>query len=352
MLRVRVRKAIWLLFFSCSSVSSQPYMDGVVDHLTHNILVDENYAGNGLWILDIDRVGSEFMKFKFSSPSAHQTVFTVTLLSSADGSIIQSFDTEKQVDAWSSTIFTDKVRIEIRTEYTESQELYLSVAYTNAEKKNPLSIIEPDERELYSAYDDVSEVKNISMSVVLISLIKNNKPARCSGVYIGEGAVVSNYHCLSTQDECLSADIIFDYKSRVDGSLYPYRSFNCISVLDQDPIRDYVVLNIGKNDVLLTRTLEISDQTPKVGDPLIMLHHAGGEIMQVSKIDCWLASYSDHLFGHTCDSLEGSSGAPIFNSNFELVGIHSLMVDSESRQWSTQNRALTYINGLEYVYKE
>lgn len=61
-----------------------------------------------------------------------------------------------------------------------------------------------------------------------------------------------------------------------------------------------------------------------LNDPLIIFHHPQGEPLRYSVDDCFPASTRGIYLSHRCDTLQGSSGAPIFNARTgSLVGFHN-----------------------------
>ena len=65
-----------------------------------------------------------------------------------------------------------------------------------------------------------------------------------------------------------------------------------------------------------------------------MIEHPAGESKQVSRVDCKVQgvdligrSTDKTDFGHTCDTLGGSSGSPVLDpAHLEVVGLHHLAV--------------------------
>ena len=46
-------------------------------------------------------------------------------------------------------------------------------------------------------------------------------------------------------------------------------------------------------------------------------------------------------FGHTCDTMEGSSGSPVLRrADLKVVGLHHWGFVSNDQKWSAENRAV------------
>ena len=76
--------------------------------------------------------------------------------------------------------------------------------------------------------------------------------------------------------------------------------------------------------------LSFSNSDVQRGDKLYVIQHPAGEAKQISDLDCTVKDvpvngYAPRLdFSHTCDTLGGSSGSPVFNEAGEVVGLHHL----------------------------
>lgn len=74
--------------------------------------------------------------------------------------------------------------------------------------------------------------------------------------------------------------------------------------------------------------LKIAQREPQVGDPIFLLHYPGGGPRMVSEDpnDCKITAISTDQPGdflHTCDTVGGSSGAPIISATtLQVVGMH------------------------------
>ena len=83
---------------------------------------------------------------------------------------------------------------------------------------------------------------------------------------------------------------------------------------------------------------------PVAGAPVFIIQHPAGEPKQISKINCAAGTVpvdgrtSASDFTHTCDTVGGSSGSPVFNETGDLVGLHHYGFN-EGGFW-TENRAI------------
>lgn len=124
-------------------------------------------------------------------------------------------------------------------------------------------------------------------------------------------------------------------------------TFDCISSLEPTKIiqADYLAgLSIIKEkpallrlrQALTSRALSFATASCKQADILFLLHHAGGQ-PNLSLSVGELVAVDEQSIYHGADTLPGSSGAPMLNASYEVIGMHT------SRS-SPSNRAAPYSN--------
>ena len=59
----------------------------------------------------------------------------------------------------------------------------------------------------------------------------------------------------------------------------------------------------------------------KIGEPIHIIHHPWGEPKKID-LNGKLDGYTDRFLYYTANTCSGSSGCPIFNDEFEVIGIH------------------------------
>ena len=157
---------------------------------------------------------------------------------------------------------------------------------------------------------------------------------RGTGFLIAPNLVLTNYHVLGESDEEVSAAakrarLRFGALTNLnagagEGQLVPVSAVLAMSPTTQD---DFVLLeadaSIGGCKGLVPAVLSPAP-APSDGDGLHILHHPGGDAMKISisknGVARLLADQGKiQYFGKT---LPGSSGAPCFNDQFQVVALH------------------------------
>ena len=165
-----------------------------------------------------------------------------------------------------------------------------------------------------------------------------NRSWCCSGVVVGEDMFLTNWHCggddrrmkpegFWNQDICENTiiDISWDYDATD-------REFICTEVVEKNEQNDFALLRIrplrGEDSL---RRPEIRSAPIKSGELITIVHHPACRPKQLTS-GCnvtdgtfrnWLGGPASD-FSYPCDTEGGSSGAPVFDKDNKLVGIHHL----------------------------
>ena len=66
----------------------------------------------------------------------------------------------------------------------------------------------------------------------------------------------------------------------------------------------------------------LPDGTPKPGDEVIIIQHPGGGQKQIALSHNAIAFADARRLQYLTDTLEGSSGSPVFDMTWRLIGLH------------------------------
>jgi hypothetical protein len=85
---------------------------------------------------------------------------------------------------------------------------------------------------------------------------------------------------------------------------------------------DYAVLRLAASPKPDLAGLAAAAEPPFPADALLLLQHPEGDPLKYFEADVRAMANGGHAFFHSANTLGGSSGAPCFNHEFQLVGIH------------------------------
>jgi len=151
-----------------------------------------------------------------------------------------------------------------------------------------------------------------------------------TGALIAPGLLITNNHVIESAADAARMGVQFDYEFGEDGSdptpqycgFLPDRCF----ITDVD--LDFTVLAVADlNGVPPGQThgaLPLIAQTGKAvkAEFLNVIHHPGGDPKRISIRENQMVAEDDLWLRYRSDARRGSSGAPVFNDQWEMVALH------------------------------
>lgn len=202
---------------------------------------------------------------------------------------------------------------------------------------------QPDWRDLYENLENAAtkpsgNYRLLGDHVALVMSSAGNRSWVCSGVVIASGLLLTNWHCGGASgmaeskfwDEQIVKDTIVDLSFDDDSLSREYMAVEC---LIKDIENDFAVLRIlpiNPGDV--PRPAALSSAAISNGQGLQIVHHPSGARKRISyacnvidpRYRGWRNGQVASEFTHQCDTERGSSGAPVFDINGRLIGLHHL----------------------------
>jgi V8-like Glu-specific endopeptidase len=151
-----------------------------------------------------------------------------------------------------------------------------------------------------------------------------------TGSLVTDRLLLTNHHVIRTADEAAGMAVEFRYEYDEDGgerdedrwSLAPDEFF-CT-----DPQLDYTLVAVAARDGRppgkAYGSIPLIEQTGKavIGEVLNVIHHPAGQRKRVSLRYNRMVAEDDLWLRYESDTREGSSGAPVFNDQWEMVALH------------------------------
>lgn len=139
---------------------------------------------------------------------------------------------------------------------------------------------------------------------------------------------MTNNHVISDQEDITKTRIIFDYELDIEGDTLPSESFKI------DPKGPWYTSSVTEYDVTIFKLideenkldefgyLELNEISTEKDDFVNIIQHPGGQLKQISLYHNIVTHTDDRIVQYLTDTLKGSSGAPVFNSDWEVVALH------------------------------
>lgn len=168
-----------------------------------------------------------------------------------------------------------------------------------------------------------------------------------SGLGFGTGFMVSprllltNNHVLPDSETASHSYVEFDYQLGADGRLMRVQEFDFapdeLFLTDADldftlvavkPVnnREWEVVHYG------WLPLNADENKVIVGEKLNIIQHPSGERKQLALRENFLEDILDNFLHYQTDTAPGSSGAPVFNDQWEVVALHHAGVPKEDAE--------------------
>ena len=154
-------------------------------------------------------------------------------------------------------------------------------------------------------------------------IVVNNGMA--TGFLISGSLVVTCNHVIPDIDTAINSSFQIDYYVKADGSFNQYTEFKLdpATFFSTSKELNITVVAIKSEVDLSDRCLPIVTHTGSVsGESINLIHHINGEPQKISFRDGTILELSELQLRYDAPTKGGSSGAPIFNDQWELIGMH------------------------------
>lgn len=190
--------------------------------------------------------------------------------------------------------------------------------------------------------------RRLGQSVGMLLIATGSKPKACTGVAVARDLVLTNWHCaptlLATIDGVVEIPDQFWTKDHCSNTMVDFSwdgdaisgDFSCTKVVAKSRDLDYALLRVAPDGRDRTVPIARLRTTRPRGGVLKLVHHPLADQKQIT-VNCqfgvnrsrtsWLGGRAGTEFEHVCDSEAGSSGAPVFDSEGFVIGLHHLGFD-------------------------
>lgn len=167
-------------------------------------------------------------------------------------------------------------------------------------------------------YRDGSRLREASRPVGILELLYSDGSGACTASLISQDLLLTNAHCTGAdvREARFSPEFLDEGRPPVSFSVNT-------RPVEVDEELDYAILQVSGSPGKTFGVIALSPEAPSPGDDLSIFHHPLGHIKSVTRYGCLAKSVHNGLLGHLCDTLPGSSGAPVFTGdNKHVVAIH------------------------------
>lgn len=138
---------------------------------------------------------------------------------------------------------------------------------------------------------------------------------------------MTNFHVINSKNDIKDTRIIFDYEEDINGDTKASKSFKI------DEMGPWYTSPIAQFDVSIFKLME-TDEIKQYGfiplkkievnksDFVSIIQHPGGQLKKIALYHNIVTNVDNRIVQYLTDTMKGSSGSPVFNSNWEVVALH------------------------------
>ncbi len=182
--------------------------------------------------------------------------------------------------------------------------------------------------ELLSTYDEASRFHKLGKPVGRLDiLLGNGRMTFCTASIVSKDYIITNFHCIpgTHSSPPTQASLLMDYL-RIDTPEGTERYAVSVTPVEQNKELDYVILRVEGNPAAQFGNISMDIRDPKPGESLLVVHHPAGLPKHLTRGGCRARTpkaLSGNNILHLCDTLPGSSGAPVFSDeDGRFIGLH------------------------------
>ena len=160
-----------------------------------------------------------------------------------------------------------------------------------------------------------------------------------SGFLVGNDLLLTNHHVLPDEATSLSSTVQFNYRQDWNGQLEPTKTY-AISKFERTNVDlDYTLVRVQGSPGLVFGTINPADQAAvAVNDFVIIIQYPAGGTEEIALMSNKVTAVFGNVLQYTTDTEPGSSGSPVFNTHWQIVGLHHAggqLVGPDGKQYFT-----------------
>ncbi|RBP39672.1 trypsin-like peptidase [Roseimicrobium gellanilyticum] len=186
-----------------------------------------------------------------------------------------------------------------------------------------------DKRSTLLPMDFLEKAVRASRAVAKVVVPVDGNKAYGTGFVIANNLLVTNAHVLKDKTQAAAAEVLFNFQRTVDGvdrepdrvTLDPGLYFRS-SASDVDDLTVVALKEAPAGRWLELALKEEKGKRLKKDDAVCIIQHPGGEQKQIGMHHNVVTYTDDRLLQYLTDTLPGSSGSPVFDRDWDVVGVH------------------------------
>ncbi len=166
-----------------------------------------------------------------------------------------------------------------------------------------------------------------SKSVVRLVVTFKDMTFHGTGFLISDNYILTNFHVLINYDKDLfypeNVELWFNYEKDIYGGLKPYHVIkgDIQSIVGNRDV-DWATIKIDQPTNKRYNQVGFATELPTVDDRVYIIQHPNGALKQIGMHNNIVRYVDDRIIEYYTSTDRGSSGSPVFNSDWEVVALH------------------------------
>lgn len=163
------------------------------------------------------------------------------------------------------------------------------------------------------------------LDVLYVDSNGRNHSSQCSASIIDAEHLLTTYFCLNfqNQEEVVRVAFIpnyYDESETKDIQEYPVQ----VQPVEFDEELNFLILEVADDPSSKCGTVRLSDASPELEQPLIIVGHPYSGSKKISRWNCRMSeTRSTTNIMHSCSTAPGSGGSPILlDGDYDVIGMH------------------------------
>jgi V8-like Glu-specific endopeptidase len=184
----------------------------------------------------------------------------------------------------------------------------------------------------------------VASAVVRLTTWLDGRKTYGTGFRIGDDLLLSNHHVLfgRSGNPAARVEAWFGFEHSFDGGQREHVVVPCdVETIAGDPEHDWAVIRLAGQAPEGTAVIGLTGAPPvEVDDRVYIIQHPGGGPKQIGMVHNVVRHVDEDVLRYLTDTQGGSSGSPVFNERWQLVGVHHRwLTERESpRRWQVYNQ--------------
>lgn len=174
-----------------------------------------------------------------------------------------------------------------------------------------------------------------------------------TGFMITPDLLITNNHVINSQEVAEKSNFSFNYQLDINGKECPTQIIGALSdgAFYTNKELDYTVVTL-KEVPDFGKPLVFKSKLMRRDDRVAIIQHPGGHLKKISSQNNFVAYADNQVLQYTTSTEPGSSGSPVFDDDFQVVGIHhsgGMLVEPNTQQKYLRNAgtsAIALLNDL------